>query len=85
MDNPNPLPVHLELHTLTQSWPLFDAATSRAIEGAAAVTLPAHTLMRRAGWAVARVALAIAPHAKTVWVAAGPGNNGGDGFEARRW
>ena len=82
MDNPNPLPVHLELHALTQSWPLFDAAASRAIEGAAAVTLPAHTLMRRAGWAVARVALAIAPHAKTVWVAAGPGNNGGDGFEA---
>jgi hydroxyethylthiazole kinase-like uncharacterized protein yjeF len=26
--------------------------------------------------------LALAPHAERVWVAAGPGNNGGDGFEA---
>jgi ADP-dependent NAD(P)H-hydrate dehydratase / NAD(P)H-hydrate epimerase len=41
-----------------------------------------HTLMARAGEAVARLALAVAPHAQRVWVAAGPGNNGGDGLEA---
>ena len=31
---------------------------------------------------MARLALAIAPHARRIWVAAGPGNNGGDGLEA---
>lgn len=38
--------------------------------------------MQRAGLAVAKLALAIAPHAKTIWIACGPGNNGGDGYEA---
>lgn len=52
------------------------------MEQSAARALPPHTLMRRAGLAVARLALALAPHARTVWVAAGPGNNGGDGIEA---
>jgi hydroxyethylthiazole kinase-like uncharacterized protein yjeF len=62
-------------------WPLHDVAGSRAIEAAAAKDLPPHALMQRAGLAVARLALAIAPHARHVWVACGPGNNGGDGFE----
>ena len=51
--------------------------------------LPPHTLMQRAGLAVARLAMALAPHAKTIWIACGPGNNGGDGIEAamhlRQW
>jgi ADP-dependent NAD(P)H-hydrate dehydratase / NAD(P)H-hydrate epimerase len=67
-----------------QPWPLFDTAATRAIEQEAASHLPAHTLMQRAGIAVARLALAVAPHARTVWVACGPGNNGGDGLEAAR-
>ncbi|MBS0429083.1 MAG: NAD(P)H-hydrate dehydratase [Proteobacteria bacterium] len=62
--------------------PLFGTPTTRRLEQAAAATLPPHTLMQRAGLAVARLAMAIAPHARTVWVACGPGNNGGDGFEA---
>jgi ADP-dependent NAD(P)H-hydrate dehydratase / NAD(P)H-hydrate epimerase len=66
----------------SRAWPLFDAATSRAFEAQAAVTLPPNSLMQRAGLAVARLALAVAPGARRVWVAAGPGNNGGDGFEA---
>ncbi|QSI30776.1 NAD(P)H-hydrate dehydratase [Variovorax sp. RKNM96] len=61
---------------------LFDIAATRRIEQAAAAALPAHTLMQRAGLAVARLAMAIAPHARTIWIACGPGNNGGDGFEA---
>ena len=68
---------------------LFDIATTRLIEQAAAAALPAHTLMQRAGLQVARLALALAPHAHTMWVACGPGNNGGDGLEAaahlRQW
>ncbi len=44
--------------------------------------LPPHMLMQRAGLAVAKFALAIAPHAKRVWIPCGPGNNGGDGYEA---
>jgi ADP-dependent NAD(P)H-hydrate dehydratase / NAD(P)H-hydrate epimerase len=62
--------------------PLYDVVSSRAIEATAAAAWPAHTLMGRAGLAVARLALALAPGARRVWIAAGPGNNGGDGFEA---
>jgi len=40
--------------------------------------------MERAGLAVAQLARAISPHAKTIWIACGPGNNGGDGLEAAR-
>jgi hydroxyethylthiazole kinase-like uncharacterized protein yjeF len=68
--------------TADRTWPLHDVAAIRRIEQAAAAALPPHTLMQRAGLAVARLALAIAPHARKVWIACGPGNNGGDGFEA---
>ena len=63
-------------------WPLFDVAATRRIESLALASVAPHTLMQRAGLAAARLALAIAPHARTIWVAAGPGNNGGDGLEA---
>jgi hydroxyethylthiazole kinase-like uncharacterized protein yjeF len=76
--------MHALLPAPTQPWPLHDAATTRRIEVAAQASLPPHTLMRRAGLAVARLALAVAPHARRVLVLAGPGNNGGDGFEAAR-
>ena len=75
--------------TPDRAWPLFDVAATRAIEQAAAAALPPHTLMQRAGLAIARLALALAPHGKTLWIACGPGNNGGDGLEAamhlRQW
>jgi ADP-dependent NAD(P)H-hydrate dehydratase / NAD(P)H-hydrate epimerase len=75
-DHPSPLPLH-------------GIAASRALEQRAAAAEPAHALMQRAGLAVARLALALAPHARSVWIACGPGNNGGDGFEAaahlQRW
>jgi hydroxyethylthiazole kinase-like uncharacterized protein yjeF len=67
-----------------RSWPLHTAAASRTIEQSAAAALPAHTLMARAGEAVARLALAVSPHARTIDVWCGPGNNGGDGFIAAR-
>lgn len=61
---------------------LFDCAATRRIEAAAAAALPPHTLMQRAGRATARLALALAPHARCIWIACGGGNNGGDGLEA---
>lgn len=61
---------------------LHDAQASRAIEAAALAQHAPHLLMQRAGLAVARLALALAPHARQVWVACGPGNNGGDGLVA---
>ncbi|MCW5652784.1 MAG: NAD(P)H-hydrate dehydratase [Hydrogenophaga sp.] len=40
--------------------------------------------MARAGQSTARLALALYPHARIIWVACGPGNNGGDGLVAAR-
>jgi ADP-dependent NAD(P)H-hydrate dehydratase / NAD(P)H-hydrate epimerase len=65
-----------------RDWPLFDAASCRGIEQQALMTAGAHTLMRRAGLAVAALARALHPHARSAWVVCGPGNNGGDGLEA---
>ncbi len=71
------------------AWPLFGIQATRALEAAALSGAPAHALMQRAGVASARLALALQPHARTIWIAAGPGNNGGDGMEAalhlQRW
>jgi hydroxyethylthiazole kinase-like uncharacterized protein yjeF len=79
------------MHRVASGQPhfLFDVAGTRAIELAVATKLPPHTLMQRAGLQVARLAMAIAPHSSSIWLACGPGNNGGDGLEAamhlKRW
>ena len=65
-----------------RSYPLFDIAATRQIEARAKADWPELSLMQRAGLATARLALALAPHAQHIWIACGPGNNGGDGFEA---
>lgn len=62
--------------------PLHQRAATSAHERACAGTLPAGTLMGRAGEAVARLARALRPHAQAVLLLAGPGNNGGDAWEA---
>ena len=67
---------------VTHELALLDIAHTRALEQQAAAALPPYALMARAGAATAHLALAIAPHAERVWIAAGPGNNGGDGLEA---
>lgn len=68
---------------------LYGARSTRGIEQTAAAALPPHSLMARAGFSVAQLARAIAPHARLVWIACGPGNNGGDGLVAamhlHRW
>src|SRR2546426_11702870 len=63
------------------SQPLYSVAATRQLEQHAAAGLPPHSLMQRAGLSVARLTLALAPHARRIWIACGPGNNGGDGFE----
>jgi len=71
------------------AWPLFDVAHTRALEAAHPASSGSTPLMQRAGLAVARLALALAPHARVIWLACGPGNNGGDGLLAaahlQRW
>ena len=66
----------------TFSLPLYSVAATRQIQRQAATRLPPHTLMQRAGLSIARLTLALTPHAQRIWIACGPGNNGGDGFEA---
>jgi len=68
--------------TPTQAWPLYSTAATRALEADAQGVQAPHALMQRAGLAVAQLALAAAPHARRVWLACGPGNNGGDGLES---
>lgn len=66
------------------SEPLHDSEATRTLELAMAESLPAHELMARAGRSVADLATALAPHARRIWIACGPGNNGGDGLVAAR-
>lgn len=63
------------------SLPLHGVAATRLLEQQTAAGLAPHTLMQRAGLAGARLSLALAPHARHIWIACGPGNNGGDGLE----
>jgi hydroxyethylthiazole kinase-like uncharacterized protein yjeF len=77
----NTLGLTQRLHS-QDKWPLYNVAQTRSIETEAQAALPAYTLMQRAGLATAQLALAIAPHAQKIWIACGPGNNGGDGLEA---
>jgi len=67
------------------AWPLFGSAGSRAVEQRALARRPG--LMEDAGLAVAKLALALyaAQGARgRIWIACGPGNNGGDGRVAAR-
>lgn len=65
-----------------QRWALHGLDASRAIEAAELARHPPGTLMQRAALGVARLARALAPQAEHIWIAAGPGGNGGDGLHA---
>lgn len=65
----------------TSAWPVHGREGIQALEAQLQVCSPT-PLMAKAGLATAQLALAVAPHAQRIWVAAGPGNNGGDGLEA---
>lgn len=78
-------PSVLDVDVPATTLPLHDTAAARQLEARALALHPPHALMQAAGWAVARWVLAMAPHARRIWVACGPGNNGGDGLVAARW
>ena len=59
-----------------------DLISTKEIESDLQRHLPPHTLMARAGLSASQLAKALAPHARSVWIACGPGNNGGDGLVA---
>jgi hydroxyethylthiazole kinase-like uncharacterized protein yjeF len=65
----------------TACWPVFDNEGLRTLERSLQSN-SSSPLMHKAGLAAAQLALSIAPHAQRIWIAAGPGNNGGDGLEA---
>ncbi|WP_300559038.1 NAD(P)H-hydrate dehydratase [Limnohabitans sp. Rim8] len=65
----------------SHDWPILGPEGVRQLEPLLQALSPT-PLMQRAGLACAQLALAVAPHARRIWVAAGPGNNGGDGLEA---
>ncbi|PIT73388.1 NAD(P)H-hydrate dehydratase [Limnohabitans sp. G3-2] len=64
-----------------RAWPIYGRDGIRALEALLQAPNPV-PLMQQAGLAAAQLAMAVAPHAQRIWVAAGPGNNGGDGLEA---
>lgn len=70
----------LKITGSVQAHALHGISATRDIESQLASGLPPHTLMARAAMAAAKLAKAVAPHAQSVWVACGPGNNGGDGL-----
>ncbi len=70
---------------MTDSHQLYSVESIREIEQTVLRTLPAFTLMRRAGKAAAMLALEMQREndkTKPILVLAGPGNNGGDALEA---
>jgi ADP-dependent NAD(P)H-hydrate dehydratase / NAD(P)H-hydrate epimerase len=68
------------LDPLRSNLPLVGVNRTCALEDQGKKRWSGRSLMQRAADQVTRLALAVAPHSKIIWVAVGPGNNGGDGL-----
>ena len=75
--------------TSGRAWPIHDVLHTRLLESSTSADANGMSQMQTAGLALAKLTLALVPHAKVIWIACGPGNNGGDGLEAaahlHRW
>ena len=68
--------------TSSRAWPIHDVLHTRLLESSTSADANGMSQMQTAGLALAKLTLALVPHAKVIWIACGPGNNGGDGLEA---
>ena len=81
----------------TQKWPLLKTTQIRELENLYSrqrsalcskfnnsnkAQSPVPTLMESAGISLAKLCIALAPDARDIWIACGPGNNGADGLVA---
>ena len=71
--------LHIVPQGFTTPLPLHGLSRSRWLEQSAAAVLPPQALMTRAAEAIVRLGRAWQPQARRIWLACGPGNNGGDG------
>ncbi|MFY8043142.1 MAG: NAD(P)H-hydrate epimerase, partial [Rhodoferax sp.] len=67
---------------LTSEVPVYTVDAIKGLEFELSEELGNNVLMQRAGLALAQFSLAISPHARSIWIPVGAGNNAGDGFEA---
>ncbi len=80
----SPAPLPSVVSPAERPLPLLTVAQLRSLEQSGGAGLPEHTLMARAGAAAAQFLLERAAHDGSLaaehplWIAAGPGNNGGD-------
>ncbi len=77
--------MRLDARSQRRALPLWDEAALRGAEAHWAERLAPHALMDRAGAAAARLLRARWPHARSVLLLCGPGNNGGDGLSTALW
>jgi hydroxyethylthiazole kinase-like uncharacterized protein yjeF len=72
----------LQIDPRDRAVPLYGVTALRQIEAREIDALAPHTLMARAGRAAAAVLLGDETPVRAAWIAAGPGNNGGDALVA---
>ncbi len=66
----------------TSEHALLSTSQIRSLEAQALTPAGNSSLMEIAGLEIAKWVIAQVPHAETIWIACGRGNNGGDGMEA---